>query len=146
MAGGNKRYNRIWVDIAESILICTNGYCAEESVSEKNRKATQIPTRNKLYRHPFSMYCSVLGITAMVTSFIRSRIGRSKWNRPNGKINVMPPLYFVLCHRAISRFTEPTINLPWMVIKLQNYKNIITRAIQHYNSNAKQCCWNASPH
>ena len=43
MAGGNKRYNRILVDIAESILICTNGYCAEESVSEKTGKLRKFP-------------------------------------------------------------------------------------------------------
>ena len=53
---------------------------------------------------------------------------------------LIPPLYFVLCSRAVSRYTETTIYLPWMVIKLQNYENTNTRAIQHYNSNPIQCC------
>ena len=35
-----------------------------------------------------------------------------------------PPLYFVLCRLAVSRYTKPTINLPWIVI---NY--IITRIL-----------------
>ena len=65
-----------------------------------------------------------------------TRIRRSKWNIPE-KINVISPLYFVLCRQAGSRYTKPTMNLPWMVI---TYKNINTRAIQHYNSNTIQCC------
>ena len=81
---------------------------------------------------------------ATVTWFIDSRIHRSKWNRPDGKINVIPPLYFVLCRWAESRYTKPTLNLPWMVIKLQNEKKINTRAMQHYHSNAVVCFWNAS--
>ena len=43
----------------------------------------------------------------------------------DGKINVMPPLYFVLCRRAVSRYTKPTVNLPWMVIKLQTTRILI---------------------
>ena len=58
---------------------------------------------------------------ATVTSFISSRIRRSKWNRPDEKIDAIPLLYVVLCCRAVSRYTKPTINLPWMVIKLQEY-------------------------
>ena len=57
-----------------------------------------------------------------------------KWNWPDGKINVILTFYFVLCRRAVlSRYTKPTVNLPWIGLKLQNYKNINTRAIQHYN-------------
>ena len=50
------------------------------------------------------------------TWFIGSQIRRSKWNRPDGKINLIPPLYFVLC--AVG---TPNTNLTWMVIKLQEY-------------------------
>ena len=59
---------------------------------------------------------------------------------PAEKINAIPPIYFVLCRQAVSKYTKPTMNLPWMTIKLQNYKNINTRAIQHYNSKVIQCC------
>ena len=47
---------------------------------------------------------------AMVTWFIGCNICRSMW-----KIYVIP--HFILCHRAASRYTEPPINLPYMVIK-----------------------------
>ena len=39
---------------------------------------------------------------------------------PTRKQNVIPQLYFVLCRRTVSRYSKPTINLPWMIIKLQN--------------------------
>ena len=32
--------------------------------------------------------------------------------RPDGKINVISPLYFVLCPQAVSKYTKPTMNLP----------------------------------
>ena len=42
-----------------------------------------------------------------------------------------PQLYFVLCCRAVSRYTKHTINLPWMVI---NYKTIRILTPEQYNS------------
>ena len=78
---------------------------------------------------------------ATVTWFIGSRIRRSKWNRPIEKSNVIPPLYFKLYRRAISRYTKPTINLPRMVIKLHEYQYQSTATFQYSNA---IWCWNAS--
>ena len=58
----------------------------------------------------------------------------------DGKINVIPPLYFVLYRQTVCRYTKPIINLPWMMIELINYENIDTTVIQHYNSNSIQYC------
>ena len=95
------------------------------------RKALPGPVDNTCCACPF--ICSM----AMVTWFIGSLIRRSKWDRPDWKINVIPPFYFVLCRQAVSRYNKPTINLPWLIIKRQNYQNINTRTIQ-YNTIAMQ--------
>ena len=68
--------------------------------------------------------CLCIKATVILINWFPELPIKVEWSWWKNKCN--RPLYFMLCRHAISRFTEPTINLPYMVIKLQKHKNINT--------------------
>ena len=130
-----------------SVLVIT--FVLEADVFLMSMQDLVWPTEQDIQNSLWPMVPVLICVTPESNSY---RLSRYKRGRMTGRmrkimrhktfpfeiIDIMPPLYFVLCRRSVNRYTKPAINLPLMVIKLQDYTNINTRTIQHYNSNAIQ--------